>query len=157
MIRLTGVGNTLSAAGTGASLGIALGTAIAGPAGAIAGAKIGALIAGGVTAVFSTIDFFGVVSKKLEFDIEKAKENAEKKNLDRATAAEEERNLKSTIENLKKLQEARYQSAEAEQAYIEASKEALASFPELEAQLSSSGDVWIDVLNHTSNAEELLA
>ena len=154
---LTGVGNTLSAAGTGASLGIALGTAIAGPAGAIAGAKIGALIAGGVTAVFSTIDFFGVVSKKLEFDIEKAKENAEKKNLDRATAAEEERNLKSTIENLKKLQEARYQSAEAEQAYIEASKEALASFPELEAQLSSSGDVWIDVLNHTSNAEELLA
>ena len=154
---LTGVGNTLSAAGTGASLGMALGTAIAGPAGTIAGAKIGALIAGGVTAVFSTIDFFGVVSKKLEFDIEKAKENAEKKNLDRATAAEEERNLKSTIENLKKLQEARYQSAEAEQAYIEASKEALASFPELEAQLSSSGDVWIDVLNHTSNAEELLA
>jgi hypothetical protein len=33
----------------------------------------------------------------------------------------------------------------------------LAAFPALEAQFSSSGDVWIDVLSNTSNAEELLA
>ena len=152
-----GVGNVISAAGTGGSIGMAIGTAIGGPAGAIAGAKIGAGIAAAITGVLSTIDVVDVFSRKLELDIEKAKKKSEEKDLERATAAEEERNLKSTIENLEKLQKARYQSAEAEQAYIEASKEALAAFPELEAQFSSSGDVWIDVLNGTSNAEELLA
>lgn len=153
----TGIGNTLSAAGTGGTLGIAIGTALGGPAGAVIGAKVGAGLAAAIAGALSLSDIIDVFSRKIEFEIEKAKKKAEEKNLDRAKAAEEERNLKTTIENLEKLQKARYQSAEAEQAYIDASKEALAAFPELEAQFSSSGDVWIDVLNGTSNAEELLA
>ena len=153
----TGVGNTLSAAGTGGTLGIAIGTALGGPAGAVIGAKVGSALAAAIAGALSLSDIIDVFSRKIEFEIEKAKKKAEEKNLDRAKAAEEERNLKTTIENLEKLQKARYQSAEAEQAYIDASKEALAAFPELEAQFSSSGDVWIDVLSNTSNAEELLA
>ena len=151
---LTAVGNTASMAGTGATLGKAIGTLLGGP---VAGAIIGAVAAGVPTLLSGISDWFDVLDRGLEFEIEKAKEKAQEKNLERATAAEEERNLKTTIENLEKLQKARYQSAEAEQAYIDASKEALAAFPELEAQFSSSGDVWIDVLSKTGNAEELLA
>ena len=68
----------------------------------------------------------------------------------------EARNLESTLDNLKKLQQARYKSEEAEQAFIEASNSAAEQFPQLVKTYDEAGNAVIDVIQEAASAEYIL-
>ena len=141
---VSGIGNIAS----GASMGAALGPW---------GAAIGGLI-GGLASLPAVLEAFDP-AKVLEEKLQKAEEALEKANVEKASKAEEAHNLEDTIANLKRLQQARYESEEAEKAYIEASNAAFEQFPLLASGLegfSEAGDVMIDVLSENEGAEYLL-
>lgn len=139
---LSHVGSTLSAGATGFAMG--------GPQGAII-AAIAAFFAG-LPAVIQEYSDEAINAAK----IAKAEALLNEAELNRATKKEEARNLASTIENLRKLQKARFSSEEAEKAYIDASNAAFEQFPELTATFDETGNAIIDVISKTSNAEQLL-
>lgn len=141
-------GAWISAAGSAAQ-GLSAGAAF-GPWGAAAGAIIGFL-----TAVPAIIEASNEVNKAKE-RLQKAEEQLKEANLDRAQKTEIARDLESTITNLKKLQESRYESEEANQAFIEASNAAAEKFPQLVSSYSSTGDAIIDVIGDVSRAERAL-
>jgi len=57
---------------------------------------------------------FTRISERAKVELENAEKAASEANIKRAEAKNEASNLETTINNLKKLQEARYDSAEAE-------------------------------------------
>ena len=138
---ISGVGNIAQ----GASMGAALG-----PWGAVIGGVIGGLAS--LPAVLDAFDPASVLQEKLE----KAEEALSEANIERATKREEARNLEATINNLEKLQKARYSSEEAEQAFIDASNAAFEQFPQLTATFDEAGNAIIDVINNSAEAEYLL-
>lgn len=141
-----GWGATISGFGNVAS-GIAAG----------AGFGIGGMVAGGTIAALASLP--GIIEGINQLDVQKiqhAEEALNKAEITRATKKEEARNLQSTIENLRKLQKARYSSEEAEKAFIEASNAAFEQFPQLAATFDETGNAIIDVISETSNAEQLL-
>jgi len=104
----------LGSSASGASMGMS----IAGLKGALVGAIAGALA--NLPAVINSFELDTILQEK----IDKAKEVFDDAEIVRATKKEEARNLAATIDNLKKLQQARYSSEEAEKAFIEASNAA---------------------------------
>lgn len=146
---MTGAGSTLS---YGAQ-GMMIGSAFAPGVGTIVGTVIGSII-GIVSQLPAIIDAY---NNQAQEALDKAIKNAEEKNLERAQAAEDYRSLESTIENLKKLQAARYDSEEAAKAFADAQKDAAEKFPELVSGYTATGDAIVDVINGTVDAEALLA
>ena len=138
---LSGLGNTFQ----GASIG-----SLAGPVGAIIGAVVGALAS--LPSIFKAFNPEQILKEKLE-NAEKVLQEAE---LERAQKKETARNLESTIENLKKLQEVRYESEEANQAFLDASSEAIEQFSELATEMDASGQLIVSINNEASNSEQLL-
>ena len=143
---MTGAGSILSYGSQGMMLGAALGHPV-----------IGA-IAGGIIGLFSQLPaFVSALANQAQEALDKATKEAEEKNIERAQAAEDYRSLESTIENLKKLQAARYDSEEAEKAFADAQKEAAEKFPELISGYTATGEAIVDVVNGNVNAELILA
>ena len=120
---------------------------------ALTGNYVGAIITG-ITTV-STM--FTRISERAKVELENAEKAASEANIKRAEARTEKNDLESTISNLKKLQEARYDSEEAMQAYIDASNAAIEKYPELANTVNATGQQMADVLANTSQAERLLA
>lgn len=114
------------------------------------------IITGALTAIISGIASWPSELEKAQQDLQKAEEIAEETNIERAKKKEEVRNLETTINNLEKLQKARYKSEEAEQAFIEASKSAAEQFPQLITTYDDAGNAIIDVINQSAEAEWLL-
>lgn len=142
---MTAAGSVSSYGSQGAMIGAALGHPV-----------IGA-IAGGIIGLFSQLPaFVSALANQAQEALDKATKNAEEKNLERAQAAEDYRSLESTIENLKKLQAARYDSEEAAKAFADAQKDAAEKFPELISGYTATGDAIVDVINGTVDAEALL-
>ena len=143
---MTAAGSVSSYGSQGAMIGAALGHPV-----------IGA-IAGGIVGLFSQLPaFVNALANQAQEELDKATKKAEEKNLERAQAAEDYRSLESTIENLKKLQAARYDSEEAAKAFADAQKDAAEKFPELVSGYTATGDAIVDIINGTVDAEALLA
>lgn len=143
---MTAAGSVSSYGSQGAMIGAALGHPV-----------IGA-IAGGIVGLFSQLPaFVNALANQTQEALDKATKKAEEKNLERAQAAEDYRSLESTIENLKKLQAARYDSEEAAKAFADAQKDAAEKFPELISGYTATGDAIVEVIGGTVNAEALLA
>ena len=131
------LGSAFSFAGSaaqGASMG-----AMLGPWGAAIGGIIGGITQ--IPALIKNWSIEGVMKEKLE----KAKKAMEEADLERASKQEEARSLKQTIDNLTKLEKARFDSAEAEQEYIDAQNSAAEKFPLLVAGYDSFGNAIIDL------------
>lgn len=142
---MTAAGSVSSYGSQGAMIGAALGHPV-----------IGA-IAGGIVGLFTQLPaFVSALANQAQEELDKATKKAEEKNLARAQAAEDYRSLESTIENLKKLQAARYDSEEAAKAFADAQKDAAEKFPELISGYTATGDAIVDVINGTVDAEALL-
>ena len=142
---MTAAGSVSSYGSQGAMIGAALGHPV-----------IGA-IAGGIVGLFTQLPaFVSALANQAQEELDKATKKAEEKNLERAQAAEDYRSLESTIENLKKLQAARYDSEEAAKAFADAQKDAAEKFPELISGYTATGDAIVDVINGTVDAEALL-
>ena len=142
---MTAAGSVSSYGSQGAMIGAALGHPV-----------IGA-IAGGIIGLFTQLPaFVSALANQAQEALDKATKKAEEKNLERAQAAEDYRSLESTIENLKKLQAARYDSEEAAKAFADAQKDAAEKFPELISGYTATGDAIVDVINGTVDAEALL-
>lgn len=142
---MTAAGSVSSYGSQGAMIGAALGHPV-----------IGA-IAGGIVGLFTQLPaFVSALANQAQEALDKATKKAEEKNLERAQAAEDYRSLESTIENLKKLQAARYDSEEAAKAFADAQKDAAEKFPELISGYTTTGDAIVDVINGTVDAEALL-
>ena len=146
---MTTAGSALSFGAQGAMIG----SAIAPGVGTAIGAAIGVL-AGALSQVPALINAY---ANQAQEALDKATKEAEEKNIERAQAAEDYRSLESTIENLKKLQAARYDSEEAEKAFADAQKEAAEKFPELISGYTATGEAIVDVVNGSVNAELILA
>lgn len=146
---LSGVGNTISGAATGAQLGASVG----GLHGAVVGAVGGAVITG-LTSLFTSV--IPAWKNQLKEEINTLSSELSDLEIERATKKEEARNLESTLNNLKKLQQARYKSEEAEQAFIEASNSAAEQFPQLVKTYDEAGNAVIDVIQETASAEYIL-
>ena len=130
------VGGLAGMAGTGLQ-GASLGLSIGGPWGAAIGGALG-LITGAIsnwTKVFPT----------LADQIKEAQENAINKTNTYLQKKAKTTDLNSSIENLKKLEAARFDSLEAEQAYYEAANKFGAEFPGLIESVDTAGNVIIDL------------
>lgn len=146
---MTTAGSALSFGAQGAMIGSAIAPGI----GTAIGAAIGVL-AGALSQIPALINAY---ANQAQEALDKAIKEAEEKNIERAQAAEDYRSLESTIENLKKLQAARYDSEEAEKAFADAQKEAAEKFPELISGYTATGEAIVDVVNGSVNAELILA
>lgn len=146
---LSGVGNTISGSVTGGQLGASIG----GLQGAVIGAVGGAVITG-ITSLFTSI--IPAWKNQLQEEINTLSSELSDLEIERATKKEEARNLESTLDNLKKLQQARYKSEEAEQAFIEASNSAAEQFPQLVKTYDEAGNAVIDVIQEAASAEYIL-
>ena len=138
---MSGIGNVANFASMGAAFGPW-------------GAAIGAIV-GGLASLPAIIDAFDP-AKILEEKIQKAEEALQEAEIERAQKKEDARNLEATLENLRKLQEARYDSEEAMQAYLEASDAAIEKYPELANTVDASGRQIADVITNTVASEQLL-
>ena len=129
-------GGLVSMAGTGLQ-GASLGLSIGGPLGVVIGGALG-LITGAIsnwTKVFPT----------LADQIREAQENAINKTNTYLEKKAKTTDLNSSIENLKKLEAARFDSLEAEQAYYDAANKFGSEFPGLIESVDSAGNVIIDL------------
>lgn len=140
-------------AGYDASTGLQLGGAAASTVGQfLTGNYIGAAI----SAITGVLTFKDRVENRAKYELENAEKVTKEANVERAQKREEARSIEETINNLKKLQKARYDSAEAEQAYLEASQAALEKYPSLTATYDAAGNAMVDVINEATTAEYLL-
>ena len=138
---LTGAGNGLSMAGTGASMLMGLG-----PWGAAVGA-IGGFLLGGLGAIIDGAKM--TLEEQLALQQEESKKASEESLKSQAKATE----LDSNIDNLKKLQKAMYNSADDMTAYQDAMANMASQYPELISSYDSAGNAIIDL----NQAEVLLA
>lgn len=140
----------LSAAGSVASVGgqiTSLAAQIHPLAGAVAALGTTAVAVG--AAIFTTASDLEIAQQ--EFD--KAKAASEEADIERAKKQNRAAVLDSSLASLKNLEEAQWDSAEAQEAFIEAQNNLAASYPELVTAYDGAGNAIIDI----SNAEIQLA
>lgn len=140
----------LSAAGSVASVGgqiTSLAAQIHPLAGAVAALGTTAVAVG--AAIFTTASDLEIAQQ--EFD--KAKAASEEADIERAKKQNRAAVLDSSLASLKNLEEAQWDSAEAQEAFIEAQNNLAASYPELVTAYDSAGNAIVDI----SNAEAQLA
>lgn len=111
------------------------------------------LATGAITTFVSAMSSIPTAAEKAQEALDKATEVSNQKDIERAEARERATNLKNTLDNLERLKKAQYDSAEAQQEYIDAQNSAFESFPELATGFDEVGNAIIDA----SNAERLLA
>lgn len=128
---MTGLGNTVSGAATGYMLGNL--------PGAIIGGILGALTS--IKDVFNAFSELGAATA----DLEQANKELEEANIEKAKAQEEETNLQTSLDNLKRLQKARFSSAEAEQEYQNALESFADTYPNLITQITASSEAIVDL------------
>ena len=119
---------------------------------ALTGDLVGAAITG-VTTLFTTVKR---ISEREKVELENLEKAAEEKNIERAEKNNRAQELSETLSNLKKLQAARNESQEAEQAFIEASNAAAEKFPELVSYYDDAGNAIIESTEGAMDAEYLL-
>ena len=139
---LTGIGNGLSMAGTGAQLGTMTHTWW----GPIVGGVVG-FIAGGMTAIFDGLHM------SLDERLALEKQEAKKASDEALKAQAKTTDISSQIDNIKKLQKAMYNSTEDMQAYKDAMNTMAAEYPTLISGYDAAGNAIIEI----SNAEAELA
>lgn len=137
----TGIGNGVSSAGMGASMGMALG-----PWGAAVGA-IGGFLLGGLGAIIDG------ATMTLEEQLELEKAEAKKASDEALKAQAKVLDLDSSIDNIKKLQNAMYNSTEDMEAYQDAMNTMASTYPSLVSSYDAAGNAIIDL----NQAEILLA
>ena len=130
---LTGAGNGLSMAGTGASMLMGFG-----PGGAIAGAIIG-FLAGGAGAILDGLH----MSLDERLALEKAE--AKKKSDEALKAQAKALDISSSLDNLKQLRAAMYNSAEDAEKYTDAMNSLGQQYPGLISSYDSMGNAIIDL------------
>jgi chromosome segregation ATPase len=135
---VSGLGNGLSAAG------LALSTT---------GNPLIAAIAGVVTAAVSIVTSLPTELEEAQEELAKAEEKAEKSNIERAEKKNEYETLKRETANLRELEKARFDSAEAQQEWINANNALFEQFPYLAATFDEVGNATIDL----ESAEQALA
>lgn len=138
---ISGLGNVAQ----GVSMG-----AMFGPWGAVIGGVVGGLAS--LPSILKAFDPANILKEKLA----KAEEALKEAELEKAQKTETAKDLESTINNLRKLQEARYDSEEAEAAFIEASNAAAEKFPQLISGYTTTGDAIIDVVGEVTRSERVL-
>ena len=106
-----------------------------------------------ISGVSSLLSGIGIIVETQEEKIERLTQEAENlSNIAKQTKADE-RNLDNSIQKIKKLEEARYDSVESAEEYQSAVEDLTDAFPELIKGLDESGNAIIDI----NLAEELLA
>ena len=129
----TGLGNGLSGAATGAQIGMA-----AGPWGAAIGA-LGGFVLNGLSAIIDGANY--TLTERIANLKQEAQEAADESLKRQAKVID----LSSTIDNLKNLHNAMYNSAEDMQAYQDAVGTAADSYPELISAYDEAGNAIIDL------------
>ena len=135
----TGIGNGLSMAGTGASMGMAFG-----PFGSIVGA-IGGFLLGGLGAIIDG------ATMTLEEQLALERDEAKRASDEALKAQAKTLDLKSSIDNIQKLKEAMYNSTEDMNKYKDAMNTMASQYPSLISNYDEAGNAVIDL-----NAAELL-
>ena len=130
---VSGIGNGLS---TFAMLGPLLAAV---PGGPIIAGVVSAL--SGLTSVLTSIPS---AAEKAKEALNKATEASNTADIERAEARSRVNNLQQTLDTLKRLEEAQYDSEEARQEFINASNTAFEQFPELSAAFDEMGNAIIN-------------
>lgn len=136
----TGIGNGISGAGTGASMGMAFG-----PWGAAIGA-IGGFLVGGLGAIIDGANY------TLAERIENAKQEAEAANDEALKKQAKVTDLSSQIDNIEQLRKSMYNSTEDMKAYKDAMNNMASEYPQLISSYDEAGNAIIDL----NKAESLL-
>lgn len=151
---LSGIGSNLAAKDQtlGAAVsGAGNGMSIAAMALMLGSGNIFAAAIGGLTAIVSFISSMPSELEKAEEEFEKASKEYEEANIKRAESKEKARGMEATIVELRELERAQYDSAEAQQKFIDAQNEAAEKYPELVEGFESTGDAIIDLINAEDN------
>lgn len=136
----TGIGNGISGAGTGASMGMAFG-----PWGAAIGA-IGGFLLGGLGAIIDGANY------TLAERIENAKQEAEAANDEALKKQAKVTDLSSQIDNIEQLRKSMYNSTEDMKAYKDAMNNMASEYPQLISSYDEAGNAIVDL----NKAENLL-
>lgn len=128
-----GVLNTLSSTTSYAAMGLSMG--------GFKGMAIGAIV-GLVAGIFSN---WNTLFESEEAKLERLKKDAEDKQNAFFQASSETRTLDKQIQELRKLEKARYSSAEAEEAYYEAANKLADTYPDLISNLDSAGNATVNL------------
>ena len=116
----------------------------------------GDVVGGVITAITTASSVIKRIVDRDKVELENLEKAATEANVKRAEAKENTSNLEQTINNLRDLEKARYESEEANQAFLDASKAAAEAFPELAQKMDESGQMIVDVSSNATNAERLL-
>ena len=139
---LTGIGNGLSMAGTGAQLGMMTGKWWGPIIGAVSG-----FLAGGIGAIIDGLHM------SLEERLALEKEEAKKASDEALKAQAKTTDISSQIDNIKQLQKAMYNSTEDMQAYKDAMNTLASQYPALVNAYDEAGNAIIEI----QDAEQYLA
>ena len=96
------------------------------------------------------------ISEREKVKLENLEKASEKANIERAEKNNRAQELSEALSNLKKLQAARNENQEAEQAFIEASNAAAEKFPELVSYYDKTGNAIVDTVTNAVDQEWLL-
>ena len=119
----------------------------------LSGNPIVAIVAGALGGITSAISSWRSDLELEQAKLEEATEKAEKSNIIRAEKKTEYETLKREISNLEELEKARFDSAEAQQEWINANNALFEQFPYLAATFDEVGNATIDL----EAAEQALA
>lgn len=142
----SGWGNILSGLGAGIGTGVTVGMAIGGPYGAIAGIILGAitsLLGGAGTGISQLIDGYSYTIKE---KIDNAEDELQELQGIETQKKAEEASLKTSLSELKSLEKAQYDSAQAAQAYKGKMNEIAEKYPDLINGYDSAGNAIISAV-----------
>lgn len=132
----TGAGNTLNILGSAASYaGIGL----------MMGNVWGAVIGGALGIITSVINNWGDIFKSSAKKLEEAQAEAQEASNKALQARSDTKSLKASIDELKKLEAARYDSVEAEEEYYQATEKLAQTYPDLINGMDDYGNVTLDL------------
>lgn len=142
----SGWGNILSGVGAGIGTGVTAGMAIGGPYGAIIGVILGAitsLLGGAGTGISQLIDGYNYTIKE---KISNAEDQLNELRSIETQKKAEEASLKTSLSELKSLEKAQYDSAQAAQAYKGKMNEIAEKYPDLISGYDATGNAIISAV-----------
>lgn len=134
--------NVLQAAG---GLALTYGQALVNPIGAV------------VTGVTTIVGLVEAIAKADEKRLENLKSQTEEANVERVQAKKDASDLQSYIDKEQRLRKARYNSAEAAQAYTDVQNEIAEKYPEYVSYLDESGNAIVSMTSASKNLAVALA
>lgn len=142
---INAVGNTLSGVGSGMGIGAAIGSVIPGLGTAI-GAAIGGVIGGIIPAITGINDTIEATKAIEEERYARLSEELEQDKIESAKASEKYKSLNSYIDQLKALEETRFDSDEDMQKWIDLNAEVLEAYPELFSTFDEQNNAIVDLI-----------